>query len=50
MKISVIAVAFTMGIYNIYGTIVNASALKSIIKYDYKCWNIKKRATIKITT
>ena len=36
MKISVIAVAFTMGIYNIYGTIVNASALKSIIKYDYK--------------
>ena len=25
-----------MGIYNIYGTIVNASALKSIIKYDYK--------------
>ncbi len=36
MKISVIAVALTMGIYNIYGAIVNASALKSVIKYDYK--------------
>ena len=36
MKISVVAVAVTMGIYNIYGTIVNATALKKELNYDYK--------------
>lgn len=36
MKINVIAVALTMAVYNIYGAIVNASALKKVIKYEYK--------------
>lgn len=36
MKINVISVAITMGIYNIYGTIVNASALKKNLEYNYK--------------
>lgn len=36
MKINVIAVAVTMAIYNIYGTIINASALKKTLGYNYK--------------
>lgn len=36
MKISVVAVAVTMGIYNIYGTIINATALKKELNYSYK--------------
>lgn len=36
MKTSVIGVAITMGIYNIYGAIVNAIALKCVINYDIK--------------
>lgn len=36
MKINVIAVAITMGIYNIYGALVNATALKKVLGYTYK--------------
>ena len=36
IKISVIAVAVTMAIYNVYGAIVNGGQLKSVIHYSYK--------------